>query len=257
MFLATALSLLIVVLFFFVVAQIKKNNGIADMAWGLGFVVIAWTSFFYQQAYELHHWVITILVSLWGLRLFFYISIRNWNKPEDYRYVAMRKRWKTHVAIKALLNVFILQGILLYIISLPIQFAHLYALQNQWIIYIFIGIGGLIWIIGYYFEVVGDAQLKAFKQKPESKGKLMTTGLWSLTRHPNYFGEALMWWGIWMISLASLSWIPIIGIISPILITYLLRFVSGVPLLENKYKDREDFKAYAAQTPIFIPKFKK
>ena len=253
MFLINILVLLVFFITFFIIAQIKKNNGIADMAWGLGFVVVAVTSLIYTQNYTLLGITITALVAIWGIRLFFYIGIRNWNKPEDYRYVAMRKRWEPHVVIKAFIYVFMLQMSFLYIISLPIQMTNFISIEVSALGYIPYIIGLIIWIIGFIFEAVGDAQLKAFKKKPDNKGKLMTTGLWRYTRHPNYFGESAMWIGIWIISLASLDLLALIGIIGPLFITYLLLYVSGVPLLEEKYKDREDFKAYQKQTSKFFP----
>jgi len=237
----------------FIVAQLKKNNGLADMAWGLGFVVVAVTSLLVAQTYHLYQLVITGLVLLWGLRLFFYIGLRNWSKPEDFRYVNMRKKWGKHVHLKAYFIVFILQMTFLLIVALPILLsANTDVLINQ-TGYIILIIGVILWIIGFIFEAVGDAQLKTFKSNPENKGKIMQSGLWKYTRHPNYFGEALMWWAIWIISMSTLSWINILGIIGPLFITYLLLFVSGVPLLEKKYKDNEAFQAYAKKTSIFFP----
>jgi len=254
MFLTNAIVLFLFFIVFFILAQVKKNNGLADMAWGLGFVVIAISSLVQQQSYQLMPVIITVLVMLWGFRLFFYIGIRNWSKPEDYRYVAMREKWKTNLALNAFLKVFMLQGILLYIISLPIQLAS-YSTEvvNSNLGYSILGVGTLLWLIGYYFEVVGDAQLKEFKKNPQNKGKIMSSGLWRYTRHPNYFGEALMWWSIWIISMGSLVLVNLFGLVGPLLITLLLLFVSGVPLLEKKYKDNLDFQAYAKKTSVFFP----
>jgi len=237
----------------YIVAQIKKNNGLADMAWGLGFVVVAIVGLIVGKTYALYQLIITALVVLWGLRLFFYIGLRNWSKPEDFRYVNMRNKWKTHVALKAYFIVFMLQMTFLLIVSLPIQIAHAIDVTLDLTGYIIIGVGTLLWIIGFIFEAVSDAQLKAFKQDPQNKGKVMTKGLWAYTRHPNYFGEAVMWWGIWIISMSTLSWVALIGIIGPTFIIYLLLFVSGVPLLEKKYKDNPEFQAYAKKTSIFFP----
>jgi len=253
MFLMNITVLLVFFITFFIIAQIKKNNGLADMAWGLGFVVVAITSMIYTQNYTVLGITLTTLVTIWGLRLFFYIGIRNWNKPEDYRYVAMRKRWEPHVVIKAFIYVFMLQMSFLYIIAAPIQMTHFIASEVSGFGFIPYVIGLILWIIGFIFEALGDAQLKAFKSDPKNKGLLMTKGLWSYTRHPNYFGESAMWFGIWIISLASLNFLSIVGVIGPLFITYLLLYVSGVPLLENKYKDREDFKAYAKRTSKFFP----
>lgn len=237
----------------FIVAQVKKNNGLADMAWGLGFVVVAIVSLIVANTYHLYQLVITSLVLLWGLRLFFYIGLRNWSKPEDFRYVNMRKKWGKHVHLKAYFIVFMLQMTFLLIVSLPIQLSAYVDQEIDFIGYILIGVGVVLWIIGFIFEAVGDQQLKTFKSNPENKGKIMQTGLWKYTRHPNYFGEAVMWWAVWIVSMSTLSWINLIGIIGPIFITYLLLFVSGVPLLEKKYKDNEAFQAYAKKTSIFFP----
>ncbi|MDY0295127.1 MAG: DUF1295 domain-containing protein [Acholeplasmataceae bacterium] len=237
----------------FLIAQIKKNNGLADMAWGLGFVVVAVSSLLVAGTYTIYQLVITALVALWGFRLFYYIGLRNWSKPEDFRYVNMRKKWGTHVHLKAYFIVFMLQMTFLLIVSLPIQLAANINKDLDLIGWIVLGVGVLLWIIGFYFEAVGDAQLKKFKQDPSNKGKIMQSGLWKYTRHPNYFGDALMWWAIFIISMSTLSWIALFGIIGSSFITYLLLFVSGVPLLEKKYKDNEAFQAYAKKTSIFFP----
>ena len=253
LFLVNALALFVFFNIFFIIAQIKKNNGIADMAWGLGFVVVAITSLLYQGDYSIQALAVTALVLLWGLRLFFYIGLRNWSKPEDFRYVEMRKKWKTNVKLKAYFIVFMLQMTFLYIISLPIQLVNLVEFELTMIGYIIVGVGVFLWLVGFYFEAVGDQQLKNFKKNPENKGKILSTGLWKYTRHPNYFGEALMWWSVWIVSMASLSLTNLFGIIGPIFITYLLLYVSGVPLLEKKYKDNAAFQAYAKKTSIFFP----
>jgi steroid 5-alpha reductase family enzyme len=237
----------------FIIAQIKKNNGLADMAWGLGFVVVAVTSLFVAGTYTIYQMVITALVALWGFRLFFYIGLRNWSKPEDFRYVNMRKKWGKNVHVKAYFIVFMLQMTFLLIVSLPIQLAANINKELDLLGWIILGVGVLLWFIGFYFEALGDAQLKKFKENPANKGKIMQTGLWKYTRHPNYFGEAVMWWAIFIISMSTLSWVALIGIIGSSFITYLLLFVSGVPLLEKKYKSNEAFQAYAKKTSIFFP----
>ena len=253
LFLVNALTLFIFFNIFFVIAQLKKNNGIADMAWGLGFVVVAITSLLFKGDYSIQALVVTLLVVLWGFRLFFYIGLRNWSKPEDFRYVEMRKKWKTNVKIKAYFIVFMLQMSFLYVISLPIQLVNFVEVTLNLTGYIILGVGVLLWLIGFYFEAVGDQQLKNFKKNPENKGKILSTGLWKYTRHPNYFGEALMWWSVWIVSMSTLSLTSLYGIVGPLFINYLLLYVSGVPLLEKKYKDNEAFQAYAKKTSIFFP----
>ncbi|MDD3995458.1 MAG: DUF1295 domain-containing protein, partial [Bacilli bacterium] len=157
-----------------------------------------------------------------------------------------------NVNINAYFKIFMLQGLLMSIISLPIIFFNASNLEKLNLLNIF---GIIIWIIGYIFEVVGDYQLKKFIKNSNNKGKIMTSGLWKYTRHPNYFGESVMWWGIFLITInSSLGYF---GIISPIFITFLLVFVSGIPLLEKKYENNKEFQEYAKKTSKFIPWFVK
>jgi steroid 5-alpha reductase family enzyme len=251
LFLYNAIVLFVLATLFFIIAHVKKNNGIADMAWGLAFVFVSLTSYIYTGKFTFVTFTILLLVLIWGLRLFLHIGIRNWTKPEDFRYVNMRKNFGKNVVLKSYLIVFLFQAFLAYIISLPIQLSFLLSTQT-FNVYVYI-IGVILWLIGFFFESVGDHQLKVFKKDPLNKGKLLTTGLWKYTRHPNYFGEFLMWWALFIVSISVFVPVVFIGIIGPILISYLLIFVSGVPLLENKYKDREDFKAYQKRTSKFFP----
>lgn len=252
-YISTALVIFIYFNGVFILAQIKKNNGIVDSFWGPGFLVVAAYTFFQSDNKGIRSGLILILIAFWAIRLFYHITLRNWNKPEDYRYQNMRRKWgDSFTLLQAYFKVFILQGVLLYIISLPL--VEVTISENQSLQPLNI-VGIVLWVIGYYFEVVGDKQLKDFKSKSENKGKLMTRGLWQYTRHPNYFGESIMWWGIFLISIWSIGEIYLM--ISPILITFLLLFVSGVPLLENKYKDRKDFIEYSKRTNKFFPWFPK
>jgi len=237
----------------FLIAQKIRNNSIADIAWGPGFAAVAIYAMISNQASN-HRLVLGGgLVIIWAIRLFFYISIRNWGKPEDYRYVEMRKKWGSkNYYIKAFVNVFLIQGMFLYVISIPIMIMSASPSEKLGITAY---IGLLIWLVGFFFEAVGDYQLRKFVKNPENKGKIMSSGLWRYTRHPNYFGEAVMWWGIFLVSLSSLE--NIWGIVSPITINYLLLFVSGVPLLEKKYMKREEFREYAKVTNKFFPWFPK
>lgn len=248
-YIGTLLALWLFFTIAFFIAQAKENNGLQDVAWGAGFIVVALYSYLFSRTESLNGAVITVFVILWGGRLAYHLFKRNWNAPEDKRYVAMRKNWEgKNPKLQAYFKVFMFQMILLFIIVQPVLLANT---QNGnglvWINYIGIG----VWLVGYFFEVVGDYQLKQFKKKAENKGKLMTEGLWSYTRHPNYFGEATMWWGIFLISLVSTR--SLVGIIGPIAITYLLLKVSGVPMLEKKYEGRADFEEYKKRTSKFIP----
>ena len=232
----------------FFIAQLKKSNSIVDIAWGLGFVVVSLTSLVSTSNVSIQSLLITIFVFLWGIRLSYHLFKRNWNKLEDYRYVEMREQWKNkNPYLQYYIKIYMVQMILLFIIAQPILSVNAISQQP---IGIFDYIGIIIWLIGYSFEVIGDFQLKEFIMNPNNKGKLIRTGLWKYTRHPNYFGEATMWWGIFLISAGSGTlW----TIISPITITYLLVFVSGVPLLEKKMESNPDFADYKAKTSMFIP----
>lgn len=239
-------------LLFFVVGTIIKNNSIVDIGWGLGYVIVAVILLLFDKVMNLGQMIITLMVTLWGLRLFYYIMKRNWGKREDFRYQKFRQDWGKNVILRAFFQVYMLQGFFMYIIAQPIIM--MYGINSDPMT-LFVILGIVIWLVGYYFEVVGDAQLRVFKAKPENKGKIMQEGLWQYTRHPNYFGEATMWWGIWLVAFAYN--IPFISIVSPVTITVLLLYVSGVPLLEKAMQDRPGYKEYAAMTNVFFPWFKK
>lgn len=243
-----AAALFIYMTAWFVLATVKKRNDIADIAWGIGFVGIAWLSFFIVQTYYIHALVVNILVSIWGLRLALHIYKRNSHKQEDYRYQEWRNQWGRWFFVRSYLQIFLLQGGLLYLIALPIIFINKNAIDFFSLIHIF---GVLLWVVGFYFESVSDKQLAVFISDPKNKGKIMQSGLWKLSRHPNYFGEVLQWWGIYVLALSLPgSWGLIIG---PLTITLLILFVSGVPLLEKKYTGRADFEEYKRKTSIFVP----
>lgn len=241
-----ALVLLGYMNFWFIISIIKKRNDIADIGWGLGFVLIAWLSF-YLSGYSLKAITVNCLVTIWGLRLAWHIYNRNKNKPEDSRYLEWRKTWK-YFYLRSYLQVFLLQGLFLYLISLPVMFIN-YSVSGGFGILEVIGL--LIWATGYYFESMGDKQLKEFISNPTNKGKLMDQGLWQYSRHPNYFGEVTQWWGIFIMTLS----IPgsLFTVIGPFTITILILFVSGIPLLEKKYAGRSDWEEYKKKTSVFFP----
>ncbi|MDD3452715.1 MAG: DUF1295 domain-containing protein [Bacilli bacterium] len=239
----------------YIIARMKKNNSIVDIGWGIGFIILALISLLNNinlKYFPFRQILPNILIILWGGRLAYYIFKRNFNKEEDYRYQQMRINWGKYVNIKSYFYIFMLQGILMYIICLPIIINNISYVDN---IYITDILGIIIWIIGYLFEVVGDYQLRKFIKNKNNSGKIMKDGLWKYTRHPNYFGEATMWFGIYFLTIHSK--IGIYGIFSPLLITFLLLFVSGVPLLEKKYANNLEFIEYKKRTSIFIPWFTK
>ena len=237
-------------LVFFLVAQAIRNNSIVDMGWGPGFVVVSVYAYVATEQSTFRATVALILVSIWGIRLAYHIVKRNWGKPEDFRYANWRKEWGKWVVPRAFFQVFMLQGLFMMVVVLPVLLIqHSQQPGFGWIE----TTGLVVWGIGFYFEAVGDRQLKEFKANPQNKGKIIQTGLWRYTRHPNYFGEAAMWWGIGIMAVpVEWGWL---GIISPVTITWLLVFVSGVPMLEKKYRGRPDFEAYAAKTNAFFPWF--
>jgi steroid 5-alpha reductase family enzyme len=236
----------------FLIAILAKDNSIVDVGWGPGFILVAVVTFFLRPGFEARHVLITVLVLIWGLRLATHIFLRNWGRGEDFRYAKWRKDWGRWFIPRSFFQVFMLQGIFMLLISSPTILVNR---SRERGLTMLDALGGLVWLTGFLFEAVGDYQLKRFKQKPESRGKIMAAGLWKYTRHPNYFGEAVLWWGIWLVALSVDSgWA---AIISPLTISFLLLKVSGVAMLEKKYAGNEEFAAYARRTSPFFPWFPK
>lgn len=238
---------------FFVVGTIIKNNSIVDIGWGIGFVILAWYTTLRSGNLGGANLLITLLISIWGIRLFYHIIQRNIGKGEDFRYAKWRDEWGKWVIPRAFFQVYMLQGVFMFVVALPVILVNLRDSAAD--ITVFSILGLVIWGIGFFFESVGDYQLKKFKENPENKGKIMKYGLWKYTRHPNYFGEATMWWGLAVIAISAGTSIAVF--ISPIVITYLLLFVSGVPMLEKKFAKRPGYKEYKEATPKFFPWFPK
>lgn len=232
---------------FFIIGTLKSNNSIVDIGWGLGFVIVSWYSLMISNNYSISNLTVNLLVTIWGLRLFTHILRRN-GKKEDFRYAKWREEWGSSVVVRAFFQVYLLQGLFMFVVLSPVLILN--ASQNNNLTTITI-LGVLIWIIGFYFESVGDYQLAQFKKNSQNKGKVLDTGLWRYSRHPNYFGEATMWWGIGVAVFGSCgSWLAFVG---PITITYMLLFVSGVPMLEKSFENRPGYKEYKAVTSIFFP----
>src|SRR6266404_4565892 len=211
---------------------VKKDASIVDTFWGLGFVLIA------------------ALTGVWGLRLAAHIFFRNKDKGEDFRYKAMRARHGKRFPVVSLYSVFAVQGLLMWVISLPLQIGETSRLPARltWLDWA----GATIWLIGFGFESIGDLQLARFKANPKNKGKVMERGLWRYTRHPNYFGDALLWWGFFVIAVSTPS--GVWTLISPLIMTALLMKVSGVALLEKTLmKTKPAYRDYVARTNAFFP----
>jgi steroid 5-alpha reductase family enzyme len=272
LFLLCAEALFIFQSLLFIIALLKRNNGIADIGWGIGFIIIVIAAsgiYYLQYAFsnvfsdhftpDLSFALIVSLVVLWGLRLSIYLIIRNWTKPEDWRYAKWRQDWGRNFYLRSFLQVFILQGFFMLVIGSPIILSAVDSATDaapySSLQYILTILGLLFWLIGFFFQAVGDAQLYSFKKAPAHKGRIMRYGVWRYTRHPNYFGEATMWWGIFLISCVSAHG-PVgvlLRMIGPATITFMLLRVSGVTMLENKYKGNVEYENYQKNTSSFIP----
>jgi len=248
----TAIILMMILGWF--LSLILKNVTVVDSLWGLGFVLIAWLTFFLTDGFLGRRLLIALMVTVWGLRLSIYLSRRNWGKGEDPRYGSWREKSGKHFWIVSLFKVFLLQSLFLWAISLSLQYG---AASKTPAMITWLDLCGLsLWMVGFVFEAVGDWQLAAFKSNPANKGKVMDRGLWAYTRHPNYFGECLMWWGIFVIAFSTPnSWWTVL---SPLIITAVLLKMTGIPLTEKTIvAHRPGYKEYIQQTPAFIPWFPK
>ena len=250
-FLINGLVILALMTLLWLVSLRLKNSSIVDIFWGFGFVISAWAYFLLTPDGALpRKLLIAILVTAWGLRLTIHILNRNWGKPEDFRYQKWRNESGRIWWWKSFFQVFLLQGLLMWVISTPLLAAQLRPAPAQltWLD----ALGVLLWAVGFYFEFAGDLQLARFKADPANKGKLMNLGVWRYTRHPNYFGDSAQWWGYFLIAAAGGGWWTFY---SPILMTLLLLRVSGVALLEKTMSTRPGYQEYMERTSAFIPWF--
>lgn len=249
MLLFTSLVLLFFMTIWFLVAMAVRRNDIADILWGVGFVLVVMSASLMVDSLTFRGLLMALLVTLWGVRLSVRIYLKNRGKEEDFRYRKWRKEWGDSFFLRSYLQVFILQGVLMLVVLTPVW----YVIGRQQPVQanILDALGLLLWSVGFYFEVVADYQLDAFKKNPENSGKVLQTGLWRYSRHPNYFGEVVMWWGIYLMAL------PVTGavytIIGPVVITFLIVKVSGVPLMEEHYRDNPKYQEYKKKTSVFLP----
>jgi len=237
------------------VSVLLRNASIVDPFWGLGFL---FSAFYGCLKFGLPHgilsWTLLILLVVWGIRLSAYLFIRNFGKGEDPRYQAFRAKYgPERYWYVSLFQVFWLQGFLMWIVFLPVTVVWMNSGAK-----LGTGIaafGVVLWIIGFLFEAVGDWQLWRFKRNPMNKGKILDTGLWAWTRHPNYFGESLIWWGMGLIATSQGFWF---GLISPMVMTWLLVKISGVKMTEEKLrKEKPAYSSYILKVPSFFPKMPK
>jgi len=237
-----------------IISVYLKNVSIVDLFWGLGFVLSASVYFICTDETGVRKILLLTLVVLWGFRLSFYLAWRNWGKGEDFRYRNFRMQYgeKRYWWI-SYFQTFLLQGVLMWMISAPLLGAQ-YDSPDPQLNWLDLA-GTVVWVIGFAFEAGGDYQLARFRANPANKGKVLDRGFWHYTRHPNYFGDAAVWWGFALISCSAGSYLPVLG---SILMTALIIKVSGVALLESSLKkDKPEYTAYMLNTPAFLPWFPK
>jgi len=250
-FCRAALAVWVYMTAFYIASLVLRDNSIADVAWGPGFFLACSATLAGRGDLAARPFLATLLVGIWGFRLAFYIGKRKRGKGEDPRYAKWRQEWGRWFVIRSYFQVFILQGILLLVISSSVMVINVS--ENPSLGFLD-AVGLLTWCVGFFFESVGDWQLARFKADPENRGKVMDRGLWRYTRHPNYFGEATMWWGLYLIALSVPGgWVTIV---SPLTITFLLLRVSGVPMLEKgRMNERPGYREYVERTNAFFPWF--
>lgn len=245
-------ELLVVFIFMsgcFLLALTIKRNDIADVVWGPIFIIAMITGLITVGLYSDRTLLASALVFIWGGRLAIRILRRNLKKKtEDFRYQEWREQWGKHFYLRTFFQVFMLQGLLALVVVSPVLV--IIGLNNP-PLNLLDYLGLAIWLGGFFFESVGDYQLDLFKNDPANRGRIMQTGLWRYSRHPNYFGEVSMWWGIYLIALSvPYGYLSLIG---PLTITFLILKVSGIPMLEKRYADNSAFQAYARRTNAFFP----
>lgn len=244
-----AAVLFFILTLWFLVSLVIKRQDIADILWGAGCIIIVLTSLVIVETVSLRSLVMGFLVIVWGGRLSTRIFLKRRGEPEDFRYRKLRDTWGRSFTLRSYFQVFILQGILMFVILTPV----LYVIGQKQVSTISIPdlLGLFIWLIGFLLESVADYQLDSFKHKKYNRNQIIQTGLWRYSRHPNYFGEVVMWWGLYIMALALPGgWLTIIG---PVAITFLILKVSGIPLIEERYKDNDKYQEYKKRTSAFFP----
>ena len=248
--LGAAVAIVVLMLITWLVSLAWRDASIVDPVWPLGFVLVVWVTRAIADGNGARQWLLVALVTVWGLRLSGYLAWRKRGAPEDFRYQAMRRHHGPRFPIVSLVTVFALQGVLMWVVSLPAQLGQVRSSPDLGAL-AYAGIAA--WVVGFGFETIGDAQLARFKANPASVGQVMDRGLWRYTRHPNYFGDACVWWGIALV--AAETGIGALGIVGAVVMSVLLVRVSGVPMLERTMaKRRPGYADYVARTSGFIPR---
>lgn len=235
-----------------VVSLVFTDASLVDLAWGTGFVLVAWAVRLSSEGDPALQNLLVALTTVWGLRLSTHLAIRNLGHGEDRRYARMRRRWGSRFWFVSLFTVFLLQGAVMWVVSLPLQLGQSEPRASIGPLAI---LGAGVWSLGMFFEVVGDWQLRRFKNNPANDGKILSTGLWGWTRHPNYFGDACVWLGISLVASEIRGWAALVCLISPIVMSFFLVWVSGKAMLERDLlRRRPDYAAYVAAVPGFVPR---
>lgn len=250
-FAVTAATVTVVFVLTFVVARAVGRYNVIDVTWGLGFVAVALASFLWSSGHgeDTQRVLVLVLVAIWGVRLGGYIGWRSRGHGEDPRYAEMLERAPGRETSYALLHIFVPQSAAMWFISLPTQVA-MYE-RDPWTPMLVVG--GVVWLVGFGFESVGDLQMARFRGDPANKGQVMDRGLWHYTRHPNYFGDACVWWGLFLVACAQ--WQGLFSVLSPVLMTWTLAAKTGKPLLERDLaKRRPGYAGYIERTSGFVPR---
>lgn len=248
--LSCGLAVLVLMVLAWLVSLAVHDASIVDIVWGLGFVLVAGVAGVVGEGDRSRRLLLGALVAVWGLRLAGYLARRNLGHGEDYRYRAMRKKWGERFWWVSLFQVFLLQGVLMWVVSLPVQLA--VAPAHPAGLGLLAGLGVAVWLLGMTFETVGDLQMARFKARSDSDGQVMDQGLWRYTRHPNYFGDFCVWWGLFLVAAETGPgrW----GVIGPLVMSFMLLRVSGVAMLERTItKRRPGYAAYIEGTNAFFP----
>ncbi len=248
MMLTVAIVIAAVMIITWVVSLVLRDASVVDPVWPLAFIAVAITALIAGGGDEGRRILIACVVAIWGARLSIHLLVRNAGKEEDFRYAAMRAKRGRRFWLTSLGTVFLLQGLLVWVVSLPVQLSAIPDRPLGWLAIA----GAIVWVLGVAFEAIGDGQLTRFKADPASRGQVLDTGLWRYTRHPNYFGDFLVWWGIFLIAAESGAgaW----GVAGPLLMTLLLVKVSGAGLLEKDIAVRRPgYADYVRRTSGFIP----
>ena len=227
-----------------------RDVSIVDVAWGADGALIAVLTFWMAPGADARKLLLTGMVVFWGLRLALHIGLRKRGKGEDFRYAAMREEHGESFPLRSLFTIFLLQAFLIWVISAPVMWGQ-HAFHPQGLTFLdYLGLA--VFLVGFGTEVLADQQLKAFLSRPDTRGKVMDQGLWRYSRHPNYFGETLIWWGIFLVAAATpWGWVTVF---SPILMTWFLLKLSGVPMLEESLAERrEGYREYMERTSVLVP----